>query len=275
MTEREGDAAPIPDLAELLAVLEKALPGLRAISKKLSKVARKGHTDPGIASMGLVELAGRLEELTVSIPKVRELSGVFRDQADRQLLEFEADFREACRVKGWRVDGQWPTLYLERAISVEVDQKKNCATIGEKRVSNPSVQKLLAELEIQAADLIPKAFSPSSFMKALAQAYDSLSGGAGAQVPIWELYRAFVIVSQSQRFWRDSRRANFSGVGVDQFRAQLTKALESGLTQSADGRELRLLPPLNPKEAIFIFQPGESRFGFVGRVELVSALGLK
>ena len=45
--------------------------------------------------------------------------------------------------------------------------------------------------------------------------------------------------------------------------------LEAGVSTDKNGRELRLIPPLNPKDALFIYQPAERRFGFVGRIEFV------
>ena len=59
-------------------------------------------------------------------------------------------------------------------------------------------------------------------------------------------------------------------LSADQFRARLSASLESGVRSAPDGRELRLLPPIDPKDAMFIYQPAERRFGFVGRIEFRS-----
>jgi hypothetical protein len=59
-------------------------------------------------------------------------------------------------------------------------------------------------------------------------------------------------------------------MSMDQFRARLSRALEKTAITTPDGRELRLLPPIDPKHAVFLYQPAEGRFGFVGRIEFVS-----
>jgi hypothetical protein len=87
------------------------------------------------------------------------------------------------------------------------------------------------------------------------------------------VYRAFVVNAQDSRFWRDARSGSFAGIGLDQFRARLTRALEGENPAAPDDRFLRLLPPLDPKDALFLYQPAEKRFGYVGRIEFVSLGG--
>src|SRR5207249_10994073 len=118
-------------------------------------------------------------------------------------------------------------------------------------------------------ELIPSSCTAPRFIESLADAYDDVGGRGAKQVPILDVYRSLVILSQTSRFWRDARGSNFSGLSADQFRARLSKTLEAGITRAPDGRELRLLPPLNPRDALFIFQPSEGRFGYVGRLEFV------
>ena len=106
-------------------------------------------------------------------------------------------------------------------------------------------------------------------MKKMVEAYDAASAAAKSpNIAILELYRELVIRTQSPRFWRDASSSSFSPLTIAQFRAQFSRMLEAGVSAAPDGRELRLLPPLDPKDAVFMYQPAERRFGFVGRVEL-------
>jgi hypothetical protein len=91
-------------------------------------------------------------------------------------------------------------------------------------------------------------------------------------VPILDVYREVVIQQQSPRFWRDADPQLFVAIGADQFRARLSKMMEIGVTETSDGRSLRLLPPLNPKDGLFMFLPTESRFAYVGRVEFIESV---
>ena len=82
-----------------------------------------------------------------------------------------------------------------------------------------------------------------------------------------DVYRALVILAQPARFWRNASRPALFELTIDQFRARLSAALEANTVSTADRRELRLLPPIDPKDAVFVYQPAENRFGFVGRIE--------
>jgi hypothetical protein len=191
------------------------------------------------------------------------------DQSERQFLELEVDLRNVCRQKGWRVDGQWPTFYIERGVAVTVDTQKRVVSVAQQRLRVCTAGAIAAALEPLVQGLIPRKFDAERFVAHLAKAYDDVRGNA-SQVPIFAVYRAFVIASQSSQFWRDARSDAFVGVSVSAFRSRVSAALESGATRSADGRELRLLPALNPNDGLFLYQPAEARFGFVGRIEFVS-----
>jgi hypothetical protein len=54
---------------------------------------------------------------------------------------------------------------------------------------------------------------------------------------------------------------------LEQFRARISRMLEANVLKTKTGRELRFYPPLDPKDALFLFNPLERRLGFVGRVE--------
>ena len=128
---------------------------------------------------------------------------------------------------------------------------------------------IIATLEVEVRDLLPQSFDPRAFMSALARAYDAASNGRGGQVPVWEVYRSFVTTVQKPQFWRDARTSSFEGISLNQFRARLSKTIEERVIATADGRELRFLPPLKPEDGLFLYQAAEGRFAYVGRVELV------
>lgn len=208
----------------------------------------------------------------VALEHVRErLCEQWKKKAHENLLKLEADLRDSCATRGWRVDGQWPDLYVERGIRVAINESKRSATIGNVRPKHSTVPAILGALESQVKDLIPQAATPETFVSELSRAYDLVSNGKDGQLAIFDVYAAFVMVSQSSRFRRDARADYFSSVTIDQFRARLSWALEAEIASDADGRELRLYPPIDVKDAIFIYIPAEERFGYVGRIEFVHA----
>jgi hypothetical protein len=183
------------------------------------------------------------------------------------VLELESDIRDLCRLRRWRIDGQWPTLIVERAVELKVDPAERTVTVAGRRTAGTTARAIDRALEERVIGLIPHGFDPLKFIGQLAQAYDHACGGHGGEIPVLHVYRALVILLQPVRFWRDARRAVFSELTNDQFRARVSAALEANVTATPDGRELRLLPAIDPKDAVFLYQPAEHRFGFVGRIE--------
>ena len=120
---------------------------------------------------------------------------------------------------------------------------------------------------------MPPKFSPPEFLKQLAVAYDNLSTDRMTQVPILQIYRQFVLTTQARLFWTDARRRRFTELSAEQFRARLTRCLAQSSVADNAGRRLRLLPPIEPSDAMFVYQPAERRFCWVGRIEFIDASG--
>lgn len=252
---------------DILSGLEKAAAAVIQQVKRIRLADERG-ADAISAHHAMQDLREHLTALERLSTNVAERERLYSDRADKQFLELESTLRESCTKRGWRVDGQWPTLYVERAVAVEVAEQKRAVAVAGKKLSAATAEAIIATLEPIVRDLVPKAFSARDFMRGLATAYDATRAGS-SQLPIFDLYRGFVVHSQGTRFWRDARTDAFAGLSADQFRARLTAALEADVTSTPDGREIRLLPPLNPKDGLFMYQPSESRYGFVGRVEFV------
>ena len=187
----------------------------------------------------------------------------------------EATLSDAkLRSRGWQVEGQWPKLYIERAIAVEFDQRNRSFKIANRTMPGASATEVAALLEPLIIELIPRNFSETRFMQSLADAYDELLDGKSSQIPsILKVYRQLVLRQQKPNFWKDARDDLFVGMSIDQFRARLSRALTKNATAVSENRELRLLPPIDPKNALYLYQPAEGRFGFVGRIEFIPTQG--
>jgi hypothetical protein len=203
-------------------------------------------------------------EVLALIAKTREIAEPFASMA---MLEMESNIRDLCQSRKWRVDGQWPSLIVATAVDLKVDAEGGTVSVSGRKLNNTAIRDIERALEEQVGRLIPRGFEPKKFLGELALAYDQAAVGKSGEVPVLEVYRALVIRSQTARFWKDARRSGFSELTTDQFRARLSAALNANITAASDGRELRLLPPINPKDALFVYQPAENRFGFVGRIE--------
>jgi hypothetical protein len=243
----------------------------RTVGEGLGKAARGlvSTADPQVALVAL----RRLEELTNRLATSRDAlaAAVSRIErlADVAFAELDADLRDALQEREWRCDGQWPTLFVERGIEIVIDEKGRSATVGGRKAASASVVSIIEALAPLVIGLLPKGFDPEQFVEELASAFDSVRN-AGSTAPILDVYREYVVAQQKPRFWRNASKENFSGVSAEQFRARLTKTLETGRFVTRNRRALRLLPPLDPKDGLFVYQPAEQRFAFVGRIEFVS-----
>jgi hypothetical protein len=220
-----------------------------------------------------VSVEGALQSLREEIAKLSEM---VRDvdlvlpsissAAGRELGEFETVLREGCASRGWRCDGQWPKFVIAAGVDLEVLEKSRSIRVGRAKLSGIDSKAVFTELERVVRTLVPINFDEAVFLEQLWLAYQS-ARGVGGPVPILRVYRQFVVARQKGAFWNDVEAKSFVEVSASQFRAQLSALLGSGRLTTKSGDGLRLFPPLDPKDAIFIFLPAEGRFGFIGRIE--------
>jgi hypothetical protein len=242
----------------------------RDLSRWLKSAKKANSSSPDAAAVlaGLRGMAHAVESLSTMTSRIEQAIRYWEREEQRLYMNYETLFREAADKRGWKVDGQWPALFVDRGIAVEFDINKQSVSVGGVRVPSAGLPAILLMLEPLVHSLIPPRFVADEFLRALARAYDHACGGTG-QAAIYEVYRSLVVGSQPERFWRDARGAKFTGLGVDQFRARLSLALERRSSPTAGGREIRLLPPLSPQDGIFMYLASERRFGYVGRIEFL------
>ena len=245
----------------------------RHLAKFLRDVRRSQHG----ATWDAVALVRAVEELDVT-PLDDELR-LLRDELLRSLrpvatqarLELDQRIRALCSERDWTVDGQWPELYVERAVEVRFSRDSGRLSVGGDRLDTLWIDEIGREIGAKVATLIPKTFSAVDFLKRLARAYDSVASEGTTQAPILRVYRQFVLENQPRAFWTDARKRRFWELTSEQFRARLTRSLDDLRGQvSSDGRRIRLLPPVDPSDSIFLYQPAEQRFGWVGRIEFLT-----
>jgi len=260
--------APISSDPSLNARTSAFCDSIHAFAKRLSVITTQLRRSPSVASSQPQALASLAEALSRS-SDLHESANKLRAEWDSVVslafLQLEASLHELCGSRGWRLDGQWPDFIVEFGITLHVDESHHSILVGDtKRIHVDELEEALAGA---TADLLPKNFAPRAFMEKLLSAYDSVANGERSQVPILSLYREMVTQNQTPKFWKDASYSAFTPFTIAQFRARVSRMLEAGILNAVDGRELHLFPPLNPKDAIFIFQPQERRFGFIGRIE--------
>ena len=216
-----------------------------------------------------------LQALRLDLGKLPEV-GRYVDQtlpsmsaaAAKEFGEFESVLREGCVARGWRCDGQWPHFVIATGVDVDIQEKNRAVLVGRAKLSDLDTKAVFAELERSVRSLVPASFDAGEFLEQLYAAYEAARRASGP-VPLLRVYREYVVGRQKSTFWSDTDAKSFVEVTASQFRARLSVLLESGRLTTKDGQSLRLVSPLDPKDALFVYLPGEHRFGFIGRIEFV------
>jgi hypothetical protein len=264
----ENQLQLLPDAQSIVPELRRKSAAVSAAAQRILEDLEKGVSLLRLRS-ALGPLSDDLRALQALSAQLNQLESSWAERIEREVLEMEAAVRDALRARGWQVDGQWPKLYVERAVAVVFDERNRSFKIGDKTLPGASATEMVSVLGPLIDELIPRNFSETRFMHSLADAYDELHDGKSSQLPILKVYRQLVLRQQKPHFWKDARTDSFVGMSIDQFRARLSRALMRNETTVGGNRELRLLPPIDPKNAVYLYQPAEGRFGFVGRIEFV------
>jgi hypothetical protein len=240
---------------------------VKAIAKELTATATKAakaSTGPASVRDSLRRIADKSSDFAALSVEVEKLRADWDHEASVGFLQLEARLKEICERNRWRLDGQWPDFIVELGIDLRIDEARRVPVVDGRPLA--SLDEVERELKAFVPQLLPKTFSPQTFRGNLLAAYDEIAGAEDSQVPLLSLYRQMVIRQQTTRFWRDAKASSFSPLTLSQFRARLSRMLEAGATRSLDRRELVLFPPIDARDSIFVYQPAERRFGFVGRV---------
>ena len=248
------------------SALEERLRATQALAIGYRRLAKQGLSD----AAGVVKWLDACQASLVLDPDLNGISASLVEEwrmvAAETGLRLESDLRELGAARTWRVEGQWPELVVERGVTVRMHPDH--VIVGTRRVK-PNARAIERELDLQVRELLPKTFSLERFLEQLVVAYDECSRCAGGAVPVLDVYRALVVKNQPAAFWRDARKELFRPLTIDQFRARLSRCLDADIPSTV-GRELRLFPPLEPRDALFVYQPAEARFGYIGRLECLA-----
>jgi len=184
-------------------------------------------------------------------------------------LAFDASFREECRRHSWKLDGQWPSYYVELFLKIEVFDRARSIKIGEQQLSTAYLPDVIAAVEQQLTSVAVDRIDVDEFISELSAAYDQIASAGHRQPSIWQVYKQFLIVHQRPAFWKNGRLSAFRAYDEQKFRAAFTKMLQRDRVVTPDDRELRIFPPIRAEDGMFLYHPVEGRHAFVGRIELV------
>ncbi|MGH8736736.1 MAG: hypothetical protein ACREVC_05180 [Burkholderiales bacterium] len=251
------------DLPSRIGVAAEDLKKISAALKQATKPAAKHRTR-------VLELLQRAKNALANCTKLenqcQDALARYADLSDREWSELDARIKEICSKHQWRIDGSWPSYMIAYGVQIEFDAKAKTVSISGSKYSGNDLPALEAVLDGEIKNLIPINFAPQEFLEALAAAYQDAKSGS-PQAPVLEIYKSLVVRSQRPGFWRNAKNDRFVGLSLEQFRARISKTLEANVLKTKSGRELRFYPPLDPKDALFLFNPLEHRLGFVGRIE--------
>jgi hypothetical protein len=194
-----------------------------------------------------------------------------REDTETGLLGFDAVFRDEARRRSWRVDGQWPTYYLEYFLRVEICAPDKSAKIGDRQLGTLYLPAVVATIDEQFKSTAADEIDVDEFVSDLSAAYDRSASTGHRQPSIWAVYKEFLILRQRPAFWRSGRVSAFRAYDEQRFRAAFTKMMQRDRALTRDGREMRVFPPIKAEDGMFLYLRGEDRHTFVGRIEFLSA----
>lgn len=245
-------------LESVLQIVEQAA--------RLTKKIRAAGSNPAESLAPTQAFITLVSKLPAAIARLQAHQTELEELVRVKFEQLDADLREECRKRGWQLEGQWPDFYIERGAQVRFDEARRAASVGGVRVANVSIEQLFAALEPQVRSLVPSDFSAPRFLDELASAYDEARRGSPL-VPIFDVYKHLIARAQRPQFWRNASPHAFTAISADQFRARLACVLELAESSTTDGRTLRTTAPIDPKEGLFVYQPTEHRFAFIGHLE--------
>jgi hypothetical protein len=258
----------------VLGILGKTIENLEKRHQRLKNVImnfkKKGcSTDPWSA---LSWLQSNNETIAKEAPEIIQLKDQLNALCEDLTSKFDTDFRNAVSSQGLLVSGQWPRYFINHILPVAVDETKQRVHIGEDPPTTPSIEKLIRSIESQLKILKPDPKKLADFLKEVYIACKELTSPANRTVAVWDLYKQIVINRQSSKFWRNASSNNFRPFRELDFKAYITELLKVNLTSISE-QQLRLHPPIQKGDSMYIYQPAENRFSHVGRVEFMPIAG--
>src|SRR5689334_10133736 len=112
----------LPQNHAVLTELCRSAEAVSAATQNMMEALEKGG-NVSRAKEVLAPLRQELHKLKALGDQLDALEASWISRIEREFLELEAATREALRIRGWQVEGQWPKLYVERAIAVEFDDR--------------------------------------------------------------------------------------------------------------------------------------------------------
>jgi hypothetical protein len=210
----------------------------------------------------------KAETAQIGEQSIGEIRQALEDEVRNRVMTFDTDLREALSKQGMRIHGQWPHYYVALVLKLEVDEKTLSVRIADENISTLHVRHLIEIIAHKLKTLESVKFQPQEFLDLLVQAHDRLTLGTTTNsVSVWPLFKEVLCSLQSSSFWKAGRARLFRPFDEQQYRGAITDLMISNTLRSRDGREMRLLPPIKAEDGIYVYQPAEDRFGYVGRIE--------
>src|SRR4051812_48698671 len=102
-----------------IAQIEKQV---SAITNSLKEIRRGASAPSDVLVRALQTVSAKLEVLAGLKESVqREVDEIAR-RDEMEFLQLEANLRDAASQRDWRVEGQWPALYIQRGIDLTVNE---------------------------------------------------------------------------------------------------------------------------------------------------------
>jgi hypothetical protein len=256
-------------LGEIVRTSSKTRRDLRKLMDLLSSADYLSTDEYGIAAAMESERAA----WTILLPQVHEvLENAARGSAANDELtatRYGGQLRKALEIEGLEVLGDDLMPVVNGIVHVIVDRQRGQISVNDVAVPDSRISAVVDTVKREARELLSRVSPSATFLGELRKAYqDELAISAkpdATPVEALSLVPRILVQRQSAAFLKDPRARSFREYPVTQFRADLSKLIESG-EKTIDGREFRYAAGANTAGAVFLFDRTLGRTFHLGRV---------
>jgi len=256
-------------LGQIIRTSTKIRRELRKLMDLLSSADYSSTDEYGIAAAMESERAA----WTILLPQAGEvLENAARASAATEELtvaRYGGQLRKALEAEGLEVLGDDMMPVVNGIVHVIVDRQRAEVSVNDVAVADSRISAVVDTVKREARELLSRVSPSASFLGELRKAYkDELATSAkpdGTPVEALSLVPRILVQRQSAAFLKDPRARSFREYPGTQFRADLSKLIESG-ERKIDSREFRYAAGANTAGAVFLFDRTLGRTFHLGRV---------
>ena len=221
----------------------------------LAKTQSSSSPDATISRKCVNDLTGWDDSFPQFKSEWKELESQISEQYKELTRGYETALRQACKQKGYHVDGESPNLTVDGLIKVMLDKEKNRASVNGKRAKALALPAVMQRIDAEQERIWKRKFDPMQFLGELQSAYDAV-----CQDKVVSRGEYLSLQDIHQKLRGKNRK-----YAIDLFSADLSRLREVRVSQS-ESRGLEFAPVRDPRKAIYVYDRISQSGRYIGLV---------